>query len=130
MLTYLPNPRMPLAPLARQSKRSFSMESVVLYRARWALLIISVSCLVVALCGLFKNISEREIRIVTHDYDSGVWKETENLYSTSRFSDYSYKVIYNFQLYIYIVYYSRNLLLFHSQNPDIRLYINPCNFLS
>lgn len=57
--TYLPRPRMPLAPLARQSRRSFSMASVVAYRALWALLIISASCLVVALCGLLKNIPGR-----------------------------------------------------------------------
>lgn len=57
---HLPRPRMPLAPLARQSKRSFSMESVVVCMALWALLIISASCLVDALCGLFQNIPEME----------------------------------------------------------------------
>lgn len=57
--TYLPRPRMPLAPLARQSRRSFSVGSVVVCMARWALLIISSSCLVVALWGLRLNIAKR-----------------------------------------------------------------------
>lgn len=47
--TYLPRPRMPLAPLARQSKRSFSIVSVTVCTALWHLLIISISFLVVAL---------------------------------------------------------------------------------
>jgi len=63
---------MPLAPLARQSRRNFSIESVVLFTARWALLIISISCRVVALCGLKLNIAEKENVIRSRDkYESG-----------------------------------------------------------
>lgn len=48
------------------------MESVVLCMARWALLIISVSCRVVALCGLKLNIAGKENVIRSRDkYESG-----------------------------------------------------------
>jgi len=52
------------------------MESVVVCIARWALLIISVSCRVVALCGLRLNIA-RKGNIRSRDEMSQVWHVEE-----------------------------------------------------
>jgi len=76
--TYLPRPRIPLAPLARQSRRSFSIESVVWYMARWALLIISISCLVVALWGLELNIAGKQNVIQLMWPRRGMWEERKS----------------------------------------------------
>jgi len=52
------------------------MESVVLFIARWALLIISISCRVVALCGLKLNIAGKRYVIRSRDeYESGATRK-------------------------------------------------------